>query len=239
MRLITGCSLVLATALLAVAHPRVSEATSLNIDFGTTLGTPANTYGAAAGQVGYWNGISSTGTINLRGLDGSLLPGVDLTLNSVSLASNVGGPQYTYTGGDKQLIQDSFYVINGSWSLGLSGLDNGAYDLYVYGPRNELVSTSSFSVNGVQQSNLVTPIGGNPPLQEGVDYEIVKLLVSDHNISIASGPDAGEFSGLAGLQLVQVAATPIPGTLLLFGSGLGLLGFVGWRKKNGGALIVG
>ena len=223
------------TALVSFIHPGISAASSINIDFGTILfGIPASDYGAASGQAGYWNGISDTGSTALKNLSGNLIPGAAVT---VSASASMGGYfSGAYAFNDQRLVQDNFYTIGDSWTVGLTGLDNGNYDLYVYGPSNPNVSTSSFLVNGVAQANLTTPYGSHSPLAAGIDYEIVKLLVSNHTIDIASGADRDYFSGLSGLQLVQVASTPLPGSLLLFGSALGALGLVTWRKKSGRAL---
>jgi hypothetical protein len=229
------------TALLCAIHPQPSAATSFNVDFGTSEGVPASSYGAAAGQAGAWNGIGATGSTNLVGLNGAALPGVSLNLSPVSSVSgDIGGSNYTYSIYDHFLIQDNFYdfaPVGGThshWEVTLSGLDNGNYNLYVYGPRNSLVDTSAFSVNGVVQNNLHTPSGGSSPLIEGVDYEIVQVLVLNHTIDMVSAPDAGTFSGLAGLQLIYtgaLAATPLPGTLPLFAGGLGMIGLLASRRK--------
>ena len=51
--------------------PQAIFATPINVDFGDQGGTPSNVYGAASGQVGAWNVITSIGmTSNLVDLAG-------------------------------------------------------------------------------------------------------------------------------------------------------------------------
>ncbi len=66
-----------ASMLAAVAGTAFGQADKYNIDFNTTsglgAGVPANSYGGAANQPGFWNSITSAsaGTTQLKNLDGS------------------------------------------------------------------------------------------------------------------------------------------------------------------------
>jgi len=229
------CFAVLAATVL-VAQPEISQATSLNIDFGDQVygGAPSN-YGAYANQVGTWNVITATGTTNLVGLNGAALPGVSINLSSQINPGGFVGPLPNLSQNDKSLIGDNFFTIQNAWSVTLSGLTNGRYNLYVYSPANIVVPTSSYIVNGVTEHNLFDTSGTTTsPLTLGTNYDIDSVLVSNGSILITSGLDNGVFSGLAGLQLVfeSPITTPLPAALPVFATGLGMMGLLGWRRKR-------
>jgi hypothetical protein len=58
----------------------------------------------------------------------------------------------------------------------------------------------------------------------------LETIVTDAGPQLITHP----FTNLdLGTLSVSVAATPIPAALPLFGTGLGLMGFVGWWRKRG------
>jgi hypothetical protein len=64
------------------------------------------------------------------------------------------------------------------------------------------------------------------------------MLVVDHGGSIVAGFAALRDAGFT-ITLVNgaVAATPLPGALSLFATGLGALGLLRWRRKRKAAVV--
>lgn len=214
-----------------------ASATSLNIDFGSTFGTPSSSFGAGAGQAGVWNTISASGTTALVGLSGAALPGVTLNLTG-SPSLTMTGSQATpnLTADEQALVGDNFYVASfaasETWTVKLSGLENGKYTVYAYAPSNTAVVTSAFTINGAVQTEIAgqDPNTATSPLQLGVDYIVATTVVSNGEMLIESGQTGFIFYGLAGLQLVTT--TPLPAGLPLFATGLGLFGVLTQRRKR-------
>jgi hypothetical protein len=228
--------------LLLVSQPRTASATALNIDFGSFFGTPSSAYGASANQAGNWNEITTTGSSNLFDLSGNALPGTTLSL-SLSSPDGPGfygtngylGPNFGLTANDQALVGDWFYAY-GNWTVTLSGLQNGLYNLYVYSGNNPgTAQTGAYSVNGVTEANLIGGDNDNSPLEDGVNYAIDSVLISNGTLSIDSSGSDYPSTGLAGLQLVPaLTATPLPATLPLFAGGLGFVGYLARRRKRTG-----
>lgn len=239
-----GLTLAASALLLTAQSGASSAATMLNIDFGNYYGAPTSDYGAYANQAGVWNEISSTGTTSLVGLNGDALSGVSLSLNlNSSIESGVNGnigPNSGLSANDQALVGDNFFTVLGSWSVTLSGLQNGAYNLYIYADVNNTVPTSAYTVNGVTGLNLNGSTNDNSPLEQGINYAIDSVLISDGTLTIDSGslPSGFLASGLAGLQLTpDDLTTPLPPALPLFATGLGCLGFLGRRRKKAQAAV--
>ncbi|NIO39662.1 MAG: hypothetical protein GTO41_05375, partial [Burkholderiales bacterium] len=131
-------------------------AQSVNIDIGRNWGPPANAFGAAAGQAGVWNNINAVGTRDIVDLGGATTD-IDLTLGP-AFEGNASGPPTTDA---ERLVGDMFYVCRSfpycgppSWSVQMTGVENGAYDVYVYAPSHSSVPTGNFTVNGIDVANL-------------------------------------------------------------------------------------
>ncbi len=110
-----------------------AQAASFNIDFGNKEPSNNSAFGAAANQPGTWNNITTLGTTsNLIDVTGT-----STTVSLNLIASDINGSGNT-RGGDiniTNLINDNFFVpFGGTWSLTLSGLSNGIYDIYYYAP---------------------------------------------------------------------------------------------------------
>jgi len=196
-------------------------AESINIDFGdgfaSTLG---DSFGAAADQLGRWNTIDSIGTTSpLLGLDGSA---TDVSLDLVGPA-DVGETSAWLTGDLALLMSDSFLTdLNlpapTPWTVTLTGIDDGVYDIYVYAPSSSLIRTGPYTINGFALSD----VNGSPiaSFVEGTNYGLLSgLSVTGGSIILESTATSGSV-GLAGIQLVQV---PEPATTLLLVMGLALL----------------
>jgi hypothetical protein len=222
-------------ALFAMAMPKVSPAASFNIDFGNNPNgsLASSSYGAAAGQTGVWNGITSIAPTALVDLSGAAT-GASLSLSGLSNAQ-LGGIHNNpaLNADDYALVGDNFTLFTPQpWSVSITGLQNGAYTLYVYEPANLFTSSGIYTVNGVVQPELGNP-APDSPLQLNVDYAVLSVLITTGTLDIAF--DSRGFwavSGLAGLQLVQSVATPLPASLPLFGTGLAALGWLMRRRKN-------
>jgi hypothetical protein len=197
--------------------PGGALAESINIDFWNARGTPSSAFGGAAGQPGTWASITSTGiTSNLPGLDGSPTD-VSLSLASPgALSMGTGGT----SGALGALLDDNFFTSVGNssgWTVTLSGIDPGTYDVYVYAPANTSVSTGAYTINGVPMPSLP----GADPLTSfvlGTNYDVLSgLSVSGGTITLSSSDPW--YVGLSGIQVV----IPEPGTALLLAAGLAVL----------------
>jgi hypothetical protein len=191
-------------------------ATSINLNFGEGS-VPSSTFGAASGQAGDWdhittNGLTS-GLIDVSG--GATAVGVTVTSESMN-GSRAGG-----SGDFATLMDKNFYSTGSSWSVDFTGLSDGTYTLYLYDPENPAIETGSGTANGVAFAD----INADPPLTSfvlGSNYEVIKGVTVSGGILNILGSDGAFSSGLAGLQIVPTATSPVPEptTLLLLGTGL-------------------
>ncbi len=195
------CALIAVNGLLLTGATHASE---INIDFGTNWGAPAATYAGAVGQPGFWNDITTLGISSLSDLDGNALNGTSLDLDAQKISGSSGSP-----GTDVQnLVNDNFFSSTstppGTWSLSIVGLDNGVYDVVYYAPSNVLVTTSSFSINGVTAADIFNFEGNTTALTQGVTHSILHdIAVDDGTLRLDSGDHVRCCSGLAGLQLTN------------------------------------
>lgn len=200
---------------------------SLNIDFGQALLGLPSSYGAAAGQAGNWNEITQTGqAANLLDTSG-LATGINLELSNRVVADGfmiLDADVLNNPSDDVRLLSDNFFATLDHWSIELSGLDEGSYDIYYYAPGNVSVSPGLFSINGIEASILV----GSLSLSQGDSWDVLSDLNIDNSglLTISSNNKIG-FRGLSGLQVVS--NIPVPGAVWLFGSAL--IGMFGMRKK--------
>jgi hypothetical protein len=212
----------LAIFFLSSTISNISLASSLNIDFGTVLS--GNSYGAASGQIGYWNNITHLGmTQGLVDISGAVT-NIDLNLRADVAAGNGGLPLSSY----RQLVTDNFFSYS-SWSVTLEGLAPGAYDVFYYAPGHPYVSTGGFTINGVEVTTLS---GSRSSFSQGVSWDVLRGVSVGMSgvLEFVSLPGGGP-RGLAGLQIMT--AVPIPAAVWLFGSGLlGLIGYT--RRKRAG-----
>lgn len=205
-----------------------ASAQSFNIDFSNTYGSPASSFGGAAGQTGTWSVTPNTSSVALTNLDGSA--------SGASLAITFPGGGGSYFSADgstlNPLLDDSFYVSSGSsWRVTISGLTNGTYSVYYYAGNYSVFDTGAFTINGTACSNLVgNASAGSQALTKGVSYDyLANVEVTDGQIVLAStAGGSASYMGLAGLQLVS-AAVPEPSTFAFLG-GLGVLGFAALRR---------
>lgn len=195
--LIAALTLGLATGL---------AAQSLNIDFGTATAPEAGlappSFGGAAGQTGSWNQVGLGNVPNLLGLGGAP-SSVSISVTGQSAA---GFPPTgdVCTGDFGLLMNDNFYTSDAS-TVVLSGLVNGTYTVYFYDPGHSGVATGDIDANGVLVPSLnESPVGC--VFVAGTNYAAASVPVTSGTMTIQLTLAAGEnFTGLAGLQLVQEA----------------------------------
>jgi hypothetical protein len=214
--------LIAVTGLFATAAPAL--ASSLYIDFGSSSAAPSSLFGAAAGTAGVWNNVSGLGTVADLFDAFGVRTDVDVTVSAESADGTGGGG----TTDAYRLMQDNFYSTPGkTWSVWLSGLTDGLYDVYLYEPMNMFLGTGTGAVNGQTFSNINGNFGGT--FIKGGNYLLLSdVLVTNGTLS-ATGGETGALSGLAGLQLVDrrpspTTPVPEPGTLLLLSAGLAAAG---------------
>ncbi len=217
----------LATCLLLVVNS--AHATPLNFDFGSMGGLPSAGFGAASGQTGTWNKITQLATNS--GI-------VDIYSNTtsveVTIVASIAGNSPLPVGDANNLMEDNFYSrIGESWSISITGLTDGMYDVYLYEPHNPNVGTGSGSLN----FNAFTHINGNfynGSFVQGSNYHLLSNVDVTGGTLTANGSQPRGYSGLSGMQIVsgQQAPVPEPATMFLFGTGIAGLAAVSRRRKK-------
>ena len=175
IRLVVFCAVAVVTTL---ALSDRANAVSINIDFLSirNIGVPPDTYGAAANQSGRWNQINedATSPTALQDLGGGS------TFVQIELSGGLsdGSGTSALSADDRALLADNFLAAGSSWTVAITGLTNGAYNVYVYAPTNGLVSTSAFSINGAVQVEL-SGSETNTTITEGTDYLVASTILTD------------------------------------------------------------
>ncbi|HYE02128.1 MAG TPA: hypothetical protein VD963_02715 [Phycisphaerales bacterium] len=206
---------------------QAASAQSFNVDLDTApgapgAGAPATTFGAAAGQAGFWNTLTgSTATaITLSDLLGNASR-VMLTRSSAA-GGNFSSANANANGDFALLMEDGqdLSASTGPVSYVFSGLAPGSYDVYTYanapdfGPDMTIIATT----NPTGSANPQT-IGGNYPAPDtfgvGITHALHSVTVgSDGLLTITADGDVGSFGTVNGFQLTLI---PAPGSLALLG----------------------
>jgi hypothetical protein len=119
---------------------------------------------------------------------------------------------------------------NGTLSQTITDTIGQQYSLTYWVASTGATATLSVDWDGVQiqGSSLTNPNSGNAY----VEYSfLVSGTGSDTLKFFENVPGFGALA-LDDVSLTSVAATPLPAALPLFASGLGALGFLGWRRKR-------
>jgi hypothetical protein len=101
--------------------------------------------------------------------------------------------------------------------------------------------TAGLNLQGPHGDPLLTLTSGSVSLRGAEDYNFTNYVLAftatdaTTDITFASRFD-DEYWLLDNVTLTanDIAATPLPGSVYLFMSGLGLIGFIAWRNKRGG-----
>ncbi len=220
--------MLLIVCAVTVGLAATSAAGQYNVDFSSTTGdgsgAPGSSYGAAAGQAGFWNNVTDQSAAGLALLDiGGVSSGVTLSLTAGGFMfdasnSNPNGI-ITPTGSDDALLMDSVWdPPAGSMTIG--NLPAGMYNLYVYGGSPDSATTfMQFDVGAATE--LVGGQWSDPfTFQEGITH--AHFLVDHAGGDLVIGiPDVAGFESVNGFQLSPI---PEPGALGLAGlAGLALL----------------
>jgi hypothetical protein len=227
-----SCPLSRSVCFAAILAPTILAAQAFNIDIDVPNappeqggGVPSSSFGAAAGQTGFWNGIASGGLIDTAGSPTSATiawttNGAGLTTGAFSFFAN--------TGDYALLLNDGAAVgtlVAGGWlRFTISGLTPGTYDLYTYA-----VSISGATSHGLvyvpQAIKSVSQMVNGPMLGNNFEYlrthSLHRVVVGSAPVDITVFRSAGEPEvDINGLQVVPVPEAP---PLVIFGLGVFLI----------------
>jgi hypothetical protein len=214
-----------------------AQASWINFDFGSATDTPSASYGGAASQAGIWNGISgnkSSGILDVSGL----ATNVSITFSGL-ISNNVTA---NLAAGDANtLMEDYFYTqptgaptSGPGWTMNLSGLDDGIYNVYLYKPAQNGRGIGTGTLNGVGFSSTNTAVFSGT-LVQNTNYLLMTSVSVIAGTLSAHGGASNFYTGLSGMQLVQVSgpsgsAVPGPAAILLLATGMAGLGLSRRRK---------
>jgi hypothetical protein len=184
-----------------------TEADRVNIDFSDETGVPSNAYGAAAGQAGHWNVVTSTGTTSLRDVNGVVIAAVlqSSSGSQISSPNNFNGSTTPSGSEDERLMDDLFDLggIGTMRSFRIENLQAGQYTVFVYaGAPDSFTFVTLVTVDGVE-----TAVGGFWPdpfeFKEGVTHAVFGPLSvgAGGTIQIDIETNVG-FGSLNGIQVV-------------------------------------
>ena len=203
-----------AITLICLCAGRLS-AQSFNVDFGVYYGSPDSTFAVSGVEprfnTGTWNSISSIGSFDLLNLSGGA-SSVSLTLETLF----INGQTAPVTSGSptqlESILNDNFYTSAGNtWTVTVTGLQNGEYDILVFAPRHFSVETGDYLVNGTAFNSIS---GNSDSLTKGLTYDYDynfghSMEVTNGTVSIMSSSTVG-YRGLSGLQIQQVSISAVP-----------------------------
>jgi len=198
-RAFASCCLV---AALSCCSAALTFAQSFNLDFGAQFGAPSTSYGAAAGQPGFWN--------ERTGFEDETATLVDIQGNKTaltivpSLPFGQAGYDHPATTGDDQALMDDYFDLHSvPATFEIRGLAVGTYAVYsyVWAP-DEAAFQTSLGIQG-RPPRL---IGGVWPgeFREGITHsrDVVRVVAGTPLVISVFGIPKGTFNGL---QLVQLS----------------------------------
>jgi len=195
-------SILLPTLVLAALLAAGARAQSFNVDFGTQFGPPNTSYGAAAGQPGFWNERNgfedeSTTLVDVLGRKTAVTVAFSLPFGQA------GFDNPATVGDDQALLDDYFDLHSVPATIEVRGLAKGAYAVYTYlwAPDSPDYRTS-LSVSG----RPARWIGGAWPggLREGITHsrDVVQVPQGGTIVLSVFGLPKGSLNGL---QIVQLS----------------------------------
>lgn len=205
--------------MIATGAPALGQA--FNIDCAGNLAVPpTSSYGAGAGQAGYWNPVSGIAA-TLRDINGNPTAAL-LSADGGATVYDIPGA----TGDDERLMETVFGLIPSSSGVAIGGLSPGKYDLFAYSWAGQIFGqrTVGFTVlNGVNTYGGSLSFGPQWPggqVQGETFVRIpVEVLPGLNFLRLRVGGGGPKtFNVLAGIQLVPV---PAPGAaIVLIGAGV-------------------
>ena len=198
-----------------------AQAQAINLDVGAPVpfGSPSNAYGAASGQAGTWNNVSSpSGAYMAAGLLD--VSGAVTTVLASAVSTGNGLADFSFdnplTLGDDGALMDDLQDVGAgasetTWTW--SGLQNGAYDVYVY-------CWAPDSPAFITLVDAPPPVGTIPvgPTDwpgahiEGATYAKFCVDVTSGTFSVRMTPSGGSFASVNGWQIVPGGTCGAPGT---------------------------
>jgi hypothetical protein len=179
-----------------------ASAQSLNVDVGdaAAMGVPSATYGAAAEQVGHWNGISAVGSgVGLKDLNG-VVTGASLSNPSTFGVTwdNAG------TLGDDQLLLDDLGDPGSGGQFRFDGLIPGGYEVWTYAwAPDSAAGLTTVVVTGASETAATVGGAWTGSFSEGVTHSVHHVVISGSTIRIDVAPASGSnFASVNGFQLV-------------------------------------
>lgn len=220
----------------AIGLAAATLAQSFNIDFdifggdpGIGNGVPSASFGAAAGQPGFWNRFSNgTDPRVVRGLDGTK---TEIALFTVSANGSVGAIGYRFEGntGDYALLLNDAIVVGplidgNEITYKFAGLQNASYLVYTYAAHVAgLLLDTPVTIPGANPTvEIVTgPMPGNA-FGHLITHTIHEVNVTNGTFDIELAQPPNYPSGMC-INGIQVAMVPEPTSAVGIVFGLAIL----------------
>jgi hypothetical protein len=198
---------------LALAAAPAALAQDFNLDLLNNFGNPSNTYGAAAGQTGFWQNLDAFGLLGPQAVNDVNNAPTSVTVDFTD-GFNFSFDNAATTGDDQALLDDLQCINLGStWTI--SGLAAGSYQVFAYSWAPDV--PTSYVTD-------VTVVGGSAGLQScgaaawtgahvdgGTYVDDVVTVPAGGSIVIDFAVGSG-FGSVNGVQLVHGGGGPTPPT---------------------------
>ncbi len=203
---------MLRTQLLALALLSITaSAQSFNVDIGRQIGspTPADTYGAASGQAGFWNGVGFDPPAPLVDIHGQLTSAIvwpDFTNCEIDQDNPLT------LGDDGNLLDDGHISCqDGTLNWRVSDLIPGTYTVYSYSVAPDVVAFTPMFVDAYLGPNNILPGEGGSQLvtgawtgefEFGLHYAVHQVHVPNH-FDLRINASGGISNMLSGFQIIR------------------------------------
>jgi hypothetical protein len=213
----------IAAALCVLAAGSFAQSFNLDVGANQTAPLPANTYGAAANQQGFWTSVGSTAQspVILKDLATNLITSVTITPTG-GYGDFVDNTQM-WPGDDRLLMADASDVSNlgvppngGLITWTISGLSAGNYTIYTYALAPDFPATYTTTVNvtgAPEGAQVCTGAWAGSPHVLGVSYARHTITITaGQNITVLTSNSttvaSTNFGSVNGLQIVLDPSTP-------------------------------
>jgi hypothetical protein len=203
----------LVPAFAALALAPIASAQNFNIDFGNASPLPSSAFGAASGQIGFWNTYLSSPTNNLTDVAGNSTS-VNLTATN-AFATFASGFNDPLTLGNDEALMDDYIAITFIETYSLTNLAAGTYNVYTYTWTFGPLSTG-INVNATGQQIIGGTWTGGYLL--GTTHALHTVTVpANGTINIRVVSIDGALGAISGVQIVQVPS-PAGASVLALGA---------------------